>query len=137
MGDTYTYAPDISEPEAQRAWMGPGLATYVAERGDEIVGTYVLRANQPGLGAHVANAGFMVRPGAFGRGIGTAMGEHALAEARTAGFTAMQFNAVVRTNLRAVALWQRLGFAVVGTVPGAFRHAALGDVDLLIMHRSL
>ena len=137
LGDTYTYAPDITELEARRAWMGPAIATYVAERGDEIVGTYVLRANQPGLGAHVANAGFMVRPGAFGGGLGFAMGEHALVEARNAGFTAMQFNAVVRTNVRAVALWRRLGFTVVGTVPGAFRHAALGAVDLLIMHRPL
>lgn len=136
-GDTYTYAPDTPEPEARRLWTGPGLATFVAERGRDVVGTYVLRANQPGLGAHVANAGFMVRPGGFGRGVGTAMGEHALEEARRAGFRAMQFNAVVRTNTRAVALWRRLGFAVVGTVPGAFRHAALGEVDLLIMHRHL
>lgn len=84
-GDTYTYAPDTSEADARRAWMGPGLATYVAERNGEIVGTYVLKPNQPALGAHVANAGYMVRPGAFGGGVGTAMGEHSLAEARAAG----------------------------------------------------
>src|SRR5919112_6267112 len=84
-GDTYTYAPDTPEADARRAWMGPGLATYVAERDGEIVGTYVLKPNQPALGAHVANAGYMVRPGAFGAGIGTAMAEHSLAEARAAG----------------------------------------------------
>jgi ribosomal protein S18 acetylase RimI-like enzyme len=136
-GDTYTYAPDTPEPEARRLWMGPGLATYVAESDGEIVGTYVLRANQPGLGAHVANAGYMVRPGRSGRGIGWAMGEHSLAEARLAGFLAMQFNAVVSTNTRAVALWQRLGFMIVGTIPAGFCHRELGYVDLYVMYRAL
>ena len=136
-GDTYAYPPDMPEADARRAWMGPGLATYVAERGGEIVGTYVLKPNQPALGAHVANAGYMVRPGTFGRGIGTAMGEHSVAEARAAGYLAMQFNAVVSTNTRAVALWQRLGFAVIGVVPEGFRHRERGYVDLLIMHRRL
>ena len=136
-GDTYTYAPDIAESDALRVWMGAGLATYVAERGGEIVGTYVLKPNQPTLGAHVANAGYMVRPGAFGGGIGTAMAEHSLAEARAAGFRAMQFNAVVSTNVRAVALWRRLGFEVIGTVPDGFRHRDGGYVDLLIMYRPL
>jgi L-amino acid N-acyltransferase YncA len=136
-GDTYTYDPDTPEPEARRLWMGPGLATYVAEADGEIVGTYVLRANQPGLGAHVANAGYMVRADRAGRGIGWAMGEHSLGEARAAGFRAMQFNAVVSTNTRAVALWQRLGFAIVGTIPEGFRHREHGYVDLYVMHRAL
>jgi L-amino acid N-acyltransferase YncA len=136
-GDTYAFAPDMPEADARRAWIGPGLATYVAERDGEIVGTYVLKPNQPALGAHVANAGYMVRPGLFGRGVGTAMAEHSLSEARAAGYRAMQFNAVVRTNTRAVALWRRLGFDVIGTVPEGFRHRELGYVDLLIMYRRL
>jgi L-amino acid N-acyltransferase YncA len=136
-GDTYTYASDTPEPEARRLWTGPGAATYVALSGDDVLGTYVVKANQPGNGAHVANAGYMVRPDAFGRGVGAAMCEHSLVEARAMGFRAMQFNAVVSTNVRAVALWRRMGFAIVGTVPGAFRHAALGDVDLHVMHRFL
>jgi GNAT superfamily N-acetyltransferase len=117
--------------------MGPGLSVYVAENDGEIVGTYTLKANQRGLGSHVANAGFMVRPGLDGRGIGFQLGEHSLVQARAAGFQAMQFNAVVSTNHRAIALWQRLGFAIVGTVPKAFRHRQLGLVDLHIMHRFL
>jgi L-amino acid N-acyltransferase YncA len=136
-GDTYAYAPETSEPEARRAWMAPGVSTYVAERNGEIVGTYMLKPNQPALGAHVANAGYMVRPGAFGGGIGTAMAEHSLAEARAAGYRAMQFNAVVSTNVRAIALWKRLGFAVIGTVPEGFRHRGGEYVDLLIMYRRL
>lgn len=102
-----------------------------------VVGTYLLRANQPGLGSHVANAGYMVHPGCFGQGIGGRMCEHSLEEARQAGFLAMQFNPVVSSNTRAVALWKRHGFAVTGTVPLGYRHRTLGLVDLLIMHRFL
>ena len=136
-GDTYTFAPDTPEADARRFLLGPGAACFVAERAGEIVGAYVFRPNQPGLGAHVANAGYMVRPDAFGGGIGTAMGEHSLVEARAAGYRAMQFNAVVSTNTRAVALWERLGFRIIGTVPEAFRHAREGYVALHIMHRAL
>jgi len=136
-GDTYAYAPDTTEAEARRIWLAPGVATYVAASGGAILGTYVLRPNQPGLGDHVANAGYMVAPDARGRGLGAAMCEHSMAEARTAGYRAMQFNFVVSTNTRAVALWQRLGFAVVGTIPEGFRHREHGYVDLLVMHRAL
>ena len=134
-GTTYSLEPDVSESAAKDYWMGPGLSAYVAEDAGEIVGTYTPKANQRGLGSHVANAGYMVRPGFDGRGIGFRLGEHSLAQARAAGFHAMPFNAVVSTNQRAVALWQRLGFSIVGTVPKAFRHSELGLVDLHIMYR--
>jgi len=136
-GDTYTIPPEVSEADARAYWMGKGLAAYIATQDGAVAGTYVLRANQPGLGAHVANAGYMVDPARFGRGIGSRMCEHSLAEARARGFEAMQFNAVVSTNHRAVALWQRHGFTIIGTVPRGYRHRRLGYVDLYIMHRLL
>lgn len=136
-GDTYMLAPETSEVEAREYWMGREVAVYVAIIDAEIVGTYALRTNFKGLGAHVANAGYMVKPGAFGRGLGASMCEHSLSEARAAGYLAMQFNAVVSTNTRAVALWQRMGFHIVGTVPKAFNHRALGLVDIHVMHRFL
>ncbi|MEP6781508.1 MAG: GNAT family N-acetyltransferase [Gemmatimonadaceae bacterium] len=136
-GDTYMLAPDCSEAEAREYWMGIPIQTYIAEMDGAVVGTYTLRANQRGLGSHVANAGYMVRPGTFGKGIGAALCEHSLEMARAQGFLAMQFNAVVSTNTRAVALWQRMGFAIVGTIPKAFRHATLGYVDIHSMHRFL
>lgn len=136
-GDTYTLESDVAEPVAKEYWTGSGIAVYVAEADGVIVGTYALKANQRGLGAHVANAGYMVDPKCFGRGIGGRLGEHSLETARKAGFLAMQFNAVVSTNHRAIALWERLGFRTVGTVPKAFRHLHLGLVDLLVMHRFL
>lgn len=136
-GDSYMLDPNVSEAYAQKYWTGEGINTYVAEENGEIVGTYAMRANQHGLGSHVANAGYMIRPGYFGRGLGYALGAHSLDVARAKGFQAMQFNAVVSTNTRAVALWQRLGFEIVGTVPKAFRHTTLGLVDIHIMHRLL
>jgi len=101
------------------------------------VGTYLLKPNQPGQGSHVANCGYMVARAASGRGIGEAMCRHSLEEARRLGFRAMQFNFVVSTNTRAVALWKKCGFSVVGTVPQAFRHPTLGLVDAHVMHRLL
>lgn len=136
-GDTYLLEQETDEATARTYWMGGNTATYLAELEGVVVGTYLLRANQPGRGSHVANASYMVDPAQAGHGIGWRLGLHSLDEARAAGFTAMQFNAVVATNTRAIALWQRLGFAIVGTVPGAYRHSRLGFVDLLVMHRFL
>lgn len=136
-GDTYMYAPGTTKEEARALWMAPGLATYVALLDGEVVGTYILKPSQPGLGSHVANAGYMVHPGRSGRGIGRALCAHSLDEARGMGFLAMQFNAVVSTNEAAVALWKKMGFGVVGTVPKAFRHKELGLVDIHVMHRFL
>ncbi|MCP9447751.1 MAG: GNAT family N-acetyltransferase [Nitrospira sp.] len=136
-GDTYAYAPTTSREEALALWFRADTATYVAVEKDVVVGTYILRPNQPGLGSHVANAAFMVDPPAHGRGIGRLMGEHCLEEARRLGFRAIQFNFVVSTNLRAVRLWQTLGFQIVGRLPGAFCHTRLGFVDVYIMFRPL
>jgi L-amino acid N-acyltransferase YncA len=136
-GGTYAYDPATTKEQARAIWMAPQVSTYVAVLDGEVVGTFILKANQPGLGSHVANAGYMVHPDRAGRGIGRALCEHSLAEARRAGFLAMQFNAVVSTNGPAVALWQKMGFAIVGTIPKAFRHRELGLVDLFVMHRFL
>jgi L-amino acid N-acyltransferase YncA len=137
-GETYTWDPETDEATARALWLLPPPAQgWVAVEDDTVVGTAVLKPNQPGLGAHVANAGFMVASAASGRGVGRRLGEHVLAQARASGYRGMQFNAVVSTNTRAVALWRTLGFTVVGTVPGAFRHARLGYVDLYVMYRDL
>ncbi len=136
-GTSFVNAPDAGKEEGFRSWMLFPCVPYVAIEEEQVVGSYYLKPNQPGLGSHVANAGFMVAAGQSGKGIGRAMGLHALEEARRAGFQAMQFNYVVSTNTRAVALWQSLGFAIVGTAPQAFRHQTLGPVDVFVMHRFL
>ena len=148
-GDTYALDPNISREDALAYWFAPGAYTYVAElaarnshgsrlqRMSSIEGTYILRPNESGGGSHVANAGFMVSASARGQGIGRAMAEHCLSEARRLGFRAMQFNFVVSTNTPAICLWQELGFKIVGTLPGAFRHPEKGFIDVFVMYRSL
>jgi len=136
-GDTYSYPPDMRFEEARALWTTPPSRTFVAERDGRVIGCYLLRPNQPGLGDHVANCGYMVAADARGQGIASAMCEHSLDAARRAGFVAMQFNFVVATNTTAVKLWQRHGFEIVGTVPGAFRHATLGPTDIHVVHRFL
>lgn len=136
-GTTYAFAADTSDGELLDYWLAPGSASFVALQDGRIVGCYVLRANQPGRGGHVANASYAVAPDARGLGVGHAMGLHSLEEARRRGFQAMQFNFVVASNQRAIALWQRLGFQTVGRLPAAFAHPELGLVDALVMHRFL
>ena len=136
-GETYVLPSDMSAADALSYWRAPAHAVFVAEEGGEILGTYYLRANQQGGGAHVANCGYMTAPSAQGRGIARALCAHSLEEARRRGFRAMQFNFVVATNERAVRLWESFGFAVVGRLPEAFAHPRLGLVDALVMHRTL
>ena len=146
-GDTYAFDPAISREDALEYWFRLGKRTYVAKvdglkpsslhPAARVVGTYILRPNQRGGGSHVANAAFMVAPDARGQGIGRAMAEHCLTEARRLGFRAMQFNFVVSTNESAMHLWQDLGFKIVGTLPGAFRHPEKDYIDVYVMYRSL
>jgi L-amino acid N-acyltransferase YncA len=136
-GDTYALDPNMSREDALAYWFAPGTHTYVAETEGGINGTYILRPNQSGGGSHVANAAFMVAANARGQGIGRAMAEHCLGEARRLRFRAMQFNFVISTNTPAIRLWQELGFKIVGTLPGAFRHRKNGYVDVYVMYRRL
>ncbi len=133
--ETYAYAPETNREQAIALWIDKPTATYVAERQGQIIGTYYIKPNQPGLGDHVCNCGYMVAEQARGQGIATAMCEHSQAEAQRFGFRAMQFNLVVSTNVGAVRLWQRLGFERVGVLPGAFRHASQGFVDAYVMYK--
>ena len=136
-GDTYTYPLDMSLEQARTIWTTPPARCFVAERDGQVLGCYRLAPNQMGPGNHVANGSYMVAPQARGQGIASTLCEHSLEQARQAGFTAMQFNAVVASNTTAVRLWQRHGFRIVGQVPGAFLHAQLGPTDIYVMHRML
>ncbi|MCR9126175.1 MAG: GNAT family N-acetyltransferase [Rhodobacteraceae bacterium] len=137
-GDTYAIDRDISRDDALAYWCDPPAITTVALSEDgAAIGTYYLRRNQGGGGAHVCNCGFATAPAARGRGIARAMLNHALDAARAAGYAAMQFNFVVSTNTRAIAIWQNAGFDTVGRLPAAFDHPDLGRVDALVMMKSL
>ena len=136
-GDTYTLPRDMSKAQALEFWFAQGNETFVWQDSSAILGTYFLRANQRGGGAHVANCGYVTAAGAEGRGIARAMCQHSLQRAVERGFRAMQFNFVVSTNERAVKLWRDLGFETVGRLPGAFQHPDRGYVDALVMYKRL
>lgn len=136
-GDTYSYPPELELAQVRAMWLSPPSRSFIAERNGEVLGLYMLRPNQPGLGDHVANAGYMVAPWVRRQGIASAMCEHSMEQARRAGFDAMQFNFVVAGNQGAIRLWQRHGFHIIGKVPQAFRHAVDGPTDIHVMHRRL
>jgi GNAT superfamily N-acetyltransferase len=137
-GDTYTYDPNLTEGEARALWVQapPGL-TVVAVDGDRVVGSGRMGPNRAGPGSHVANASYMVAGDARGRGVGTELCRYSLEWARAEGYAGMQFNAVAASNTGAVEVYRRLGFEIVGTVPGAFAHPTLGRVALHVMYRDL
>lgn len=136
-GETYPLPSGMDRESGLAYWFSPGHEVFVAEIDGEIVGTYFLKANQKGGGAHVANCGYMTAPQATGRGVARGMCAHSLERARQRGFRAMQFNFVVSTNERAVRLWQSVGFEIVGRLPQVFEHPTLGFVDALVMYRQL
>lgn len=135
--DTYAFPPDCDRALARRLWMELPQATYVAEEGGTVLGTYYIKPNAMGPGDHVCNCGYMTSPAARGRGLATAMCDHSQTEAIRLGFRAMQYNSVVSTNEGAVRLWQKLGFGIIGTLPKAFRHPAQGFVDAFVMYKWL
>lgn len=137
-GETYAYSPDITEEEACKVWVEMPAATFVAvDENSDICGTYYIKPNQPALGAHVCNCGYIVSEDARGSGIASKMCEHSQREAESRGFQAMQYNLVVSANEGAVRLWKRHGFEIVGTIPKAFRHSTAGFVDAFVMYKQL
>lgn len=132
-GETYPLPRDMGREDALAFWISLEKETFVSEEDGRVLGTYFLRANQQGGGAHVANCGYVTAEAAQGRGIARAMCLHSLERAKERGFRAMQFNFVVSTNERAVKLWSSLGFEIVGRLPNVFEHPKLGFVDALVM----
>jgi len=137
-GESYPFSPDITEEDAYNLWIEIPTATYVAvDKVGEILGTYYIKPNQPALGAHVCNCGYIVSESARGKGIASRMCEHSQREAITLGFQSMQYNLVVSTNETAIHLWRKQGFEMIGTLPGAFRHSQWGFVDAFVMYKKL
>ncbi len=136
-GDTYVYKPDSPKEKMLDYWFAADKKTYVALYEDVIVGTFYLKDNQPDLGSHIANAGYMVAPEAMGKRVGRTMAEYSLHEAKRLGYKAMQFNFVVKSNEVAVKLWQSLGFEIIGEIPEAFNHPENGLTNAYIMYRIL
>ena len=136
-GDSFTLSPDSTREEMLADWCSAEKHTYVAVSENKVVATFYIKANQTGLGSHIANGSYMVAPETRGKGIGRKIGEFSIAEAKRLGYRAMQFNFVIKSNEKAVRLWQSLGFKVIGEIPEAFNHAEKGLTNALIMYRKL
>lgn len=137
-GETYAYFPDITEQEAHKVWIETPQETYIVkDSSNKIIGTYYIKPNQPGLGSHVCNCGYIVSENARGQGVASTMCQHSQQRAIKIGFRAMQYNLVVSTNEGAIRLWERLGFQVIGTLPKAFKSKSKGFVDAIVMYKEL
>lgn len=135
--ETYAFDPDISFEDAYILWCEAPLKTYVFEEAGKILGSYYIKPNAAGPGAHICNCGYMVATEARGKGVARKLCEHSQMIAKTLNFKAMQFNAVAVTNEIAVKLWQKMGYQIIGTVPNAYNHKTLGYVDTYIMYKAL
>jgi L-amino acid N-acyltransferase YncA len=134
-GNTYAYPENLTSEAARSLWVeGPPGETIVALHDGVIIGTAKFGPNRPARGSHVSTASFMVSAESRGTGVGRAMCEYVIARARDQGYAAMQFNAVVSTNIHAIDLYRKLGFITIGTIPEAFDHATLGRVGLDVIY---
>ena len=136
-GDTYAYPRDTTKEQALEPWLDAPRKTYLVEEDGQVLGTYYIKTNQAGPGAHVCNCGYMVASAARGRGLATTLCEHSQEVAKKLGYKAMQFNFVAASNEGAVRLWNKLGFATVGRLPKAFQHPSRGYADALVMYKWL
>lgn len=137
-GETYPYPPEITEQDAHKAWIELPQETYVATGTDnQVLGTYYIKPNQPGLGAHVCNCGYIVSESARGQGVASDMCEHSQQVAVNSGYRAMQYNLVVSTNEGAIRLWKKHGFRIIGILPNAFNSKSAAYVDALVMYKQL
>lgn len=96
--------------------------TAAAKDGEsgEVLGLYILHPNNVGRCGHICNASYAVSSAARGKGVGRALVSDCLKSAKKIGFRILQFNAVVRTNTAARALYEKLGFTQLGVIKGGF-----------------
>jgi L-amino acid N-acyltransferase YncA len=136
--ETYVFDPSTPKSALPEIWFAPYMDTFVVvDNANQVVGTYIIKPNQPDLGSHIANCSYMVHPLHEGKGIGKLMGMHSIHHARSKSYLGIQFNIVVSTNLAAIHLWKKLGFEITGTARKAFMHPEKGAIDAYVMFLEL
>lgn len=116
-GEGFPQQPPLTRPVFDDVWVRPVTLVAGASLEGRLVGAYYLKPNLPGIGSHIANAGYVVSRGHRGLGIGRLLVEDSVRRAPLAGFDAIQFNFVFADN-PACSLYEELGWEVVGRVPG-------------------
>lgn len=111
---------DCLNEETGAAFFAAQTYCAVAEEDGKVVGLYILHPNNVGRCGHIANASYAVDSACRGQHIGEKLVTDCLAQAKAAGFKLLQFNAVVENNIHARHLYERLGFVLLGTIPGGF-----------------
>ena len=113
---------ELLTTETGAEFFGQQSFTGVArDSSGELVGLYILHPNNVGRCGHICNASYAVRADRRGQHIGEALVRHCMAKGKELGFRILQFNAVVRSNVPALRLYERLGFVQLGVIPGGFR----------------
>ena len=135
-GETYAYPVDATKEQMQDIWFNGGKAkVFVAEMGDEIVGTYHIKSNQMGAASHTANAGFMTAPAHAGKGIASRLADHMMEQAKMLGYHAIQFNMVLEDNIPSLKIWERREFETIGYVKDAYRKPDGSLIGAYILHK--
>ncbi len=126
----------LKEKEAEE-FFGSQTFTGVAAGEDKVLGLYILHPNNVGRCGHIANASYAVRENCRGLHIGEKLVLHSLQSAREAGFSIMQFNAVVSSNAGAIHLYERLGFQRVGVIPKGYLLGNGNYEDIIVFYIAL
>ena len=135
-GEAFPQTEEMTEAEAAEFFAGQSF-TAVAEDGGEITGLYILHPNNIGRCGHIANASYAVKYGVRGKGVGEALVRYSLEKGAELGFRILQFNAVVRSNVYAVRLYEKLGFTKLGLIPGGFRKDGGTYEDIFVFIHAL
>lgn len=127
-----------SQEEFQKQFFSPGSHVYVCRSSQgSLIGGFYLKANYSGRSKHIANAAYMIASTHRGCGIGTLLIKASLRLAQNMGFLAMQFNMVLSQNSGAIKLYEKLGFAIIGTIPQAIRNRDGSFQDGHTMYRRI
>ncbi len=101
---------------SSQSWCG-----VAADESGEVVGLYILHPNNVGRCGHICNASYAVSAKRRGQHIGEKLVMDCIAQAKKIGFSILQFNAVVESNIHARHLYERIGFTQLGVIPNGFR----------------
>ena len=120
-GEAFPQLETLTEETAELFFSGQSFTgiAYDAES-SEIAGLYILHPNNVGRCGHICNASYAVRADLRGQQIGEKLVSHCMEKGRELGFRILQFNAVVRSNTRALRLYEKMGFVRLGIIPGGF-----------------